>query len=495
MSKSMIEKLKDCSLVALFLSTVLLLSFFWGNISFDGLKFPSEQVGEDIPKTVNLIKPEQILVNFGSDNYTVIPTERSDIWYSGGAECMVREIDRFGQAEDILVKELDYDSFQKVRKHSAASIWAEFSYDLPLSDFCEIFNITEPQSYHSIEAVTVIGYTSAEKKSLFIFDGKNNKYYWLVADANKNDTVTADFPALIASIEAEGYNNSSYYPISTYLGALGEKNDTLIPVTLTANLKRFSYKQDIYAYQTQKINTIAEDFFGGNFDFVRRIIEDSGKVIYMYGYGQNVLIVDTDGSIEYKEELLSGKTKHNFSEALNIAIQFAADHGSWKSLEGSELTPYLKDVVLNPEKEDGYRFVFGMEVNGNRLFYEKGDAIVVNVVSGQVTYYKRNMIDFDQKELEAIETYSPQEVFSSLNLIAQNYQYIYNALQQSGDVEATVEPVFEDVASLVNNMQTGYVRLSDKNITEVKPVWDVTINHTDFFFDLYSAEPIGYSKE
>ncbi len=494
MSKSMIEKIKNYSLVALFLSTVLLLYFFWGNLSFDDINFQNEQTIEEPPKTDYLIKPEQIIVNFGADNYTVILPEKRDIWYNDGDKsCMVNEIDRFGQADDILVEEITYDKYQEVMK-KYRSIRAEFSYNIPISDFCRNFDINKPQSYNTIQTVTIIGYSTAVEKNLFVFDGKNNKYYRLVAGENKDNIVDPDFPGLIASIESEGYN--SYYPISIYSGV---ENDalTLVPVSLETNLKSFPYRQDTYSYQAQKINALAENFFGENFDFVRRIIEDNGTVIYMYGYGQNVLIVNTDGSIEYKEEQTNDKIKQSFLDALNTAIQYVAKHGSFKSLDGAKLTPYLKDAILNPAKEEGYRFVFGMEVNENRLFYEEGDAIVVDVISGQVTYYKRNMIDFDQEELDTIETYSAEDVFSSVNLIAQNYQYIFNILLQSGEVETTTDSsvMFEEIASLVSDMQIGYVRLSDKDVMEIQPVWVVTINDLDIFFDLYSAEPISYSKK
>ena len=44
-----IEKAKNIILVVLFLSTVLLLYFFWGNISFDQLKLPATQAEAEIP--------------------------------------------------------------------------------------------------------------------------------------------------------------------------------------------------------------------------------------------------------------------------------------------------------------------------------------------------------------------------------------------------------------------------------------------------------------
>ena len=492
MSKpKMIEKAKNLSLVVLFLSTVLLLYFFWGNISFDGLRSPSVQTAGKVPETIDLLKPEQIVVNFGSDNYTVV--RPGDIWYnSTGENSFVEELGRFGPAENILVNEITYEQYQQVMKFK--SIWAEFNFDIPLSDFCSDFKMKKPQSYDVIEAVTSIGYSTAEDgKSLFIYDGKNQKYYRLIADSKDAGSMAdMEFSALIDTIEAEGYY--IYYPISSYSDV---ENNTLVPLAVETNLRSFPFRQDIYSYQTEKISALAEQFFGGNFDFVRTITEESGTVIYMYGYGQQVFIVNTNGSIEYKEEQLGGRTEQSFSAALETAVKFVASHGSWESLEGDGLTPYLRDVVPDPGKGKGYRFIFGMEVNGNRLFYEDGDPIVVDVISGQVTYYKRHIIDFDREDTEAIETASAEDAFSAVNLIAQNYKYIYDILLQEGEVNAAEDPdlLFEDVASLVNNMQIGYLKPAEKEINEIEPVWVVMLNDLEVYFDLYTAEPVGSSAE
>lgn len=492
----MIEKAKNFSLVVLFLSTVLLLYFFWGNISFDGLRTSSARVSGEVPNTVSMLKPEQIFVNFGMDNYTVVRPD--GIWYNDTDGSFVEKLGRFGPSENVLVEEITYVQYQKVMEFK--SIWAEFNYDIPMADFCSNFNMKKPQSYDVIETVTAIGYSSAEEgKSLYIYDGKNQKYYRLVADAKdtKGDEISVgeEFSALIDSIEAEGYN--IYYPIGSILGTI--KNNTLVPLSVESNLKSFPFRQDIYSYQTEKISALAERFFGGNFDFVRRLKEESGTVIYMYGYGQNVLIVNTDGSIEYKEEPLGGRTEQSFTGALETALSFVASHGSWESREGTEIPLYLKDVVPLSSKGKGYRFIFGMEVNGNRLYYEHGDPIVVDVTYGQVTYYKRHIINFDPEDIKAIEAAAADadDAFSAVNLIAQNYRYIYDILLQSDEVIADADQTvtFEDVASLVNNMQIGYLKQADKEITEIRPVWVVTAINTDVYFDLYTAEPIGHSAK
>lgn len=245
---------------------------------------------------------------------------------------------------------------------------------------------------------------------------------------------------------------------------------------------------------------MAERFFGESFDFIRKITEDNGKTIYMYGYGQKVLIVNTDGSFEYKEELLiENSSEIKFFDALDTALQFVAAHGSWQSLDGAKMKPYLKNVLIDPNKKKSYQFTFGMKTNGTPLFYERGESIVVEVTLGQVTYYRRNMIDFDQEEIDAIESMSSNDTYSPINMIAQNCEYIYDILLEKGQesFETDKNQIFNKVSSLITNMQIGYVKPADSFTTnnKVKPVWVVTLDKVNIYLDLYSAEPIGYSQE
>jgi hypothetical protein len=483
MSKErMIEKAKNMSLVVLFLSTVLLLYFFWGNISFNNFSSPSEQKKIEDTHISEIIRPDRLIINFGGGNYSVISWGKDDLWNGESSkDSMVKEIDRLAKTDSVLVEEIPYDKYQEVM--ATRSIRADFNYDIPISDFCTTFGIKKQQSFDNIETVTSISYSTSIKKHLFIYDGKNKKYYRMIAD-----TDNTDFESLIAGVEAKGYN--SYNPVNVYLGT-NVKNTTLIPITVATKLRKFPYKQDIYPYQTEKVNDMTEEFFGGNSDFVRTIIEDKGTVIKMYGYGQTVLIINTDGSVEFKQELTQNKSGQSFADALSTAVDFIDRHGSWKSM-----SPYLETAKISSDKSGGYQFTFGVEINGTRLFYEKEAPVMVNVTQGQVTYYRRNMIDFDQKDVDSIEANAAEDAFSSVNLIAQNYNYIYNVLLKEGAAAPSADQagIFDDVASLIKDMQVGYLKRSVKIDNEIQPVWVVTIDNIDVYFDLYHAEPIGYSK-
>lgn len=489
MTKPMlIEKLKNILLVVLLLSTILLLYFFWGNLSFEKLGMQEPQIEQEVPSVREVLRPYRMIINFGSENYTVVTTEKPYLWDGAENIGFIYELKKFSQTENLLVEEITYSQYQEIMNYKS-SIRAEFQYNIPFTDFCSEYEIKKNQSYNAIETLTTVGYSEGSPESIFLYDGKNSKYYRIVADSDQTT-----FTALISTVEQEGYLN--YYPISVYLGI---ENHTLVLPELQANLKSFSYQQEAYAHQVDKINEMAESFFGENFDFVRKIKEDNGTIIYMYGYGQNVLIVNNDGSFVYKEDEPDRvSSQQSYFDSLKTALQYVASHGSWGSLDGAVMKPYLKNIRINPEGKKGYRFIFGMEINGTRLYYEQGEIITVDVIQGQVTYYNRNMIHFDQEEVNTLQAASFEDTATAGNTIAQNYQYIYGILINTKNITEPVDQsrIFEEVAGLITNIQTGYVKtLNSSQDFEVSPAWIVSINRINIYFDLYSAEPLGYSEE
>lgn len=492
MKENRVEQVKNVVLVVLLISTILLLSFFWGKVSLDQLVMQEKPIVQDVPQLEQIIRPNLMVLNFGAGNYTLLTTENSDLWQSPERSDMVEEFRRFSDTAGVEVKEILPEKYKEIR-NSWVSIWAQFEYNVPFNGFCREFNIKWHPSYEVIESFTIMGYSSEAKPETIIFyDQKNNKYYGLTAGA---DSAPTNFGQLIERAKEEGY--TSYYPIGAYFGP---ENDILIPVEAQANLNTFTYEQEIHPMQTEKVRALAGTFFGENLDFVRTIVEESGALIYMYGFGQNVFIVNPDGSFTYKEEQIKNNTPSGFFDSLRKALDFVAYHGSWESLEGWKAKPFLKGVVSNPEEKKGYRFIFGMEINGIPLYDQTGEVITVDVLQGQVTFYQRSFVHVNQTEFNepskgSIENQDKEES-TIVNLIVQNYQYMHETWQNAKGKEEQKDEEFniEWVAKQITGVQPGYLRVPGEGITgELRPVWVVTMDGIRFYFDDQTGEPLGYS--
>ena len=123
---------------------------------------------------------------------------------------------------------------------------------------------------------------------------------------------------------------------------------------------------------------------------------------------------------------------------------------------------------------------------------------MVEILSGQVIYYRRNMVQIDPKILADYEQVEEKETFSPINMLAQNYQYIYSVLlgeeYQFQNLED--ESLFEMVSDMIQQVEIGFIkpRSGKENGSELVPAWIVKIDNNFIFFDLYDARPLGYNN-
>lgn len=475
-----IERLKDFLLVVLFFSTMLLLYFLWENPAetFTLPDIISEEEENIAPAIREVTKPVETVVNFGGGVYTVLNDVNSNAW-----NLCIQTIAGYAQDEEPAIEEITQEQYKRIMEFR--SIRFEYSYSLPFDSFCRKYSINSIlNNSQQIKSFTVIGYSAASPESLFVCDEKNNKYYRMISDSAK--TALED---LIYRIETGNYIN--YYPIGTVVGT---GNRTVVPLLMETDLANIRIDSEFDTSDTERIREFAQTFFGDSFDFVRRIEESKGTVIFMYGYGQKILTINADGSVEYKEKINTSGTQQDYFDALEAVLQFVASHGGWDPFEGSEIRPYVRFAsAIEREKKTGYRFIFGMELNGERVYYENSEAIVAEIINGQVTYYTRNM--FIPEPGNQMQRQPEKEAYSAVNMIAQNYHFMQSAMLNEGyQFEDTDnEGLFEAVSNLIKHVEKGYVRPMQNDGNELIPAWIVTADGIIMYFDLYNAEPLGYN--
>ncbi|WP_324825639.1 two-component system activity regulator YycH [Sinanaerobacter sp. ZZT-01] len=494
-----IEKIKDIILVVLFFITILLIYFFWRNNSFDIVfQLPSDPITSTMnyntppPSISQLIQPEEISVCFGSSGtYTKVSLEdRSNLWNSA-----INQLRQFGKSETVFVEEITKEKYEEILNYR--SIEYRFAYDIPFSEFLKYEDIKKYQSLEGIFGMGSLAYFDGSKESIVIHQYKDDKYYRLASNNKEFST----FSDMIDEIESSDY--ITYYPSNIIFG-LKTNSNTLIPLSIQSNLQPFPYQLE-NKHNKEKLKELSASFFGESYDFVRKMVDSKGAVINMYGYGQKVFTMNTDGSFEYKEEENeSSGTSLGFYEALETAVKFVANRGGWQSLNGAELTPYLKDVIVTEkDKNKTYEFSFGMLLNGHKIYYQEGEPLFVEIKGSQVIRYKRNMIDFDNSMMNNLKNAVYQEVFPAVNVPAgANYIYLKNLLESQAAAEKVEEKnshlkemTFEQIAKEIEGMEVGYIRtMNEEDEFILRPAWIIEMKKMDAYFDLYNqAEPIGYS--
>jgi len=465
--KNIIENIKSVLIVVLMISTMLLLYFFWGDLSLEDFKLTNSQDNQETMDVKDLIVPSQIIIALGEDSYKLASI---DNWSE-----MVQGLDEFMQSDTLLVEEITKEQYEKVMKSS--SIRAKFDYQISLSEFCSAYGIKTSPSFNNIGTISEIGYGTISKESLLIYDSKKMKYYRIIVTNSANRLGRL----LTSQMEKE---SPLYFTIGKYLGG-NVNNKTFIPITLQTNLHNFDYNREIYSKKNDTISTLAQSYFGKNFDFIRKIEEGNGTVIYMYGYGQKVLIVNTNGVIEYKEESAGVGSEVGYLESLKTGLDFILRHGGFEGSNGSKYKPFLKNVEINLNGNGGYRFTFGLEVNGNRIYYQDRDPIIVEITKNQVTYFNRDLTEYNVAQVEAMNN-EYKDAYSAINMLAKNYKYFINEMGMTG--------TFEEIANRIISLEPGYaiVRKEDQIQGTARAAWIVGFDGMEAYFDLYNTEPLGY---
>ncbi len=470
-----IEFVKTLILVVLFFTTILFLYLLWSLDSESTFRLPSILSQEEVepPQIEALLIPKSVIYSQGDGSYKLAAEDLDQSFYAA-----LSELRTLGNSDSVLVSEVTAQQYQEAIA-GYQSVIISFDYGLPFNEVCSHYDINRATGFDTVEFMNSISFSEAAKESIFIYDQKKDRYYRLVAD--KESTVVED---QFLSIQDELL--TSYYTIGNISGG---DNTALIPLAVSSNLIPVEYYEESEEASENVRQALAESLFGENFDFVRRITDSFGNVTYMYGYGQKTFFTGIDGVFEYKNATVEGISAGFFGD-LETALSFVAMHGTWSSLDGQAIEFYLKNVQdIADERKKGYHFSFGVKILGQEVFYENGESIEIEILAGQVAYYKRDVISVAPEE--AYDT-APKPTQDPANVIAQNCNHIYNVMNDSM-LTINSEEAFEYVADSVVSVQTGLVRV--QNDQNLQPAWIIHMNNDQrFYFSLYEARPIGLSE-
>jgi hypothetical protein len=474
-----IEHIKSIILVVLFLWTILLLYFVWGDGDFGAAAEEQTSQRPVAIEPLEIFQPDRMEVSFGGGVYNII-NEHFDLLMS----CFKT----FSEGRNLIVEEISQELYEEIV--SRQSIRAVFEYLLPFNVLIELHGINRISGSDNIDIVSEIAYVSGLDDTLFIRDRRAGQYFRIAG------TVTDYFDRLREAVEGTP-SDQVYFPLTTFVG--GEiENKTLWPESVVSNIHDLSFSGEDFFAQESAVTEMVRSLFKGNFDFVRRIEEDSGTVMYMYGYGQIVVIAHHTGILEYRRVINNQNTVElGYLEAFQIANEFIAANGGFTTVNGVELTPFIREVEIIPVTgQSGFRFTFGVKPGEGRIFYQRGETMIVDVVNGTVSYFKRQMINIDMEQVKSTQD-DFREVFSPLlNLIAFNMETIWETLvdlQGISESDLATDTEINIILEKISRLDSGYVRICG-NEDILKAAWILTIYGLEFYFDIDEGHLFGYRQ-
>ncbi|MCL1808337.1 MAG: hypothetical protein FWG42_01050 [Clostridiales bacterium] len=468
----LVETVKSMILVVLFALTILLLYFFWGSTPFKDLIRENPPQYETIGLAA-MLQPDYVCIHLGGESYAVAEKK-----FSMMMDC----VRAFSESRNLSIQSIEKEGYDEISKYR--SMKAVFSYYVPFSAICEAFGVDRIAGADSVDALSELVYIADFDDQMYVADKRANKYYRVTGSSSDS------FRALKEEIDAaEG--RASYFPLATYMG--GEvDNSALCPVSHESSINGAPFEPDGFSKQDEKATGIVKSFFSDNFDFVKRIEEKNGTTIYMYGYGRTVVIAHSDGALEFKrEDDDRAAAQIRYLDALERVDAFIAAHGAFEPIYGMELTPYVKDVTIDPGGKRGFRFVFGVEIGGSRVFYQSGEPVVFDVIGGRVSYFKRDLINVNSSDLSA-SIGKNRVVFPAFDLLWANLEYVADVLEENLQAGAG-DTSFDGVVGKVSRFECGYVR-AGQDAGSLEAAWAVTIGGIDFYFGLDDGVPMGYRQ-
>ena len=491
------EKIKNVVLVVLFLFTILLLYFFWKDeelkeFSLADLRFSDEK--ENVIAINDITVPSHIDICFGNETYTKISANKESYW-DGSDMSVFAAVKAVISSQDTYTEEITKEQYEQIM--SFVSLRAVFEYFLPFNEYCSFIAPDNSSAADAIESISELGFSQGSTDSLFIYDGKSDKYFRVVSDFS-SETLLEQASVLAAE------ENQTYYPLKQYVG-----NDfaerIFIPSILETDLAPLNVSQDFGEEDEKASEEAARSFFSGNFDFVRKIEEKSGRIIYMYGYGEKTFTANTDGSFVYRaqpEKSGNGSSADTYFAALEKALVAIADQGGFATSTDQELNPYI--AYAGELDGGGYRFEFGFAAGGENVYFENGSPLEIEVCGGQVTYFKRHFLNFDEQKAH---TNSFSETASALNVIAGNYENIYTILRSTvqgyelSEEERGAQGIlynsderFNYVTGSICDMSSGYLYKEEEK--ELVPCYVISMARGNLavYFDIYTAELLGFNN-
>jgi len=474
-SVKIIENIKSITLVVLFLSTILLLYFFWSDTA------PRSTVGETSQVRVfdaaDFLRPDRIEVSFGNEEYTIVSGENF--------EAIMNSFRMFSVGRSLSVEEISRELYeQEVLRR--ASIRAVFDYYIPFSALSELHNIDRINNASLIGAVSELAYVAGQNDNMFVYDRISGRHFRITGRTNEGFDV-------LSRIIAEAQDNYALHLTARFWVGDGVNSNVLFPFSFESNLHDVEFFPEDFSRDENKTANIIRSFFNENMDFVRRI-EENGIATYMYGFGRIIVIAHTNGVLEFRSQDDDRQidTQLTFLEAFEQANRFIGAHGGFYIEDGTSLTPYMREVVVNPAGQNGYRFIFGTKIANDRMFYENGIPMVVDVTNGRVSYFRRQLVRVNEETLRETENVYREAFVPVIGMIANNIDYITSVLVK-GRVDYEMQITIEAIIESISNLDAGYVKI-DEYESILRAVWIITIDGMEFYFGLEDGEIIGHSQ-
>ncbi len=447
------------------LATVLICIYFSSNV---WLKLPeffspnayedsnAEEIEADIWK---VLKPVKNVIKY-DDNYTVMYSDDIGLWE---------------EALNIINSAFNASNSTVTQTAAFPSEYLKFDFNtnIPVEIFTIHMKIENNDINNEVKNIKNIIIDLNDNNSIYIYNGENNVK---ILSTQINSKELTD---IVKSID---FDTKTKYSMQEKIG--DETIQVPVPMELSA-LNPVFVQSELDVFDINKINEIAKDYFKNDYDYVRKSVEVSGNLVYVYRT-EKILKISEDGLLEFYDASIepeNGLDVYNsFSAAVNFIEEFL----------GFPENVYLSNVEnIHVEGNEGYRFTFSYSILERPILFSRvreNSALQIDVAGKDVISYKRFIRNIDDEQRNKM---SEINVLPAIDVINSNVDISDSTgiSEEGGDeADARPKPIRPEMIKEINNIYLGYFDLSRISREQVlRVVWVMETNEKTFIFNAISG--------
>lgn len=486
---------KSLLLVMLTISAILMTKSVFVVDSFEEPYSKEEYVIKDLLK---LIKPQNYSINFGDSFIKIYSDEQEHIAIRDEYNKIFNNF--INSSNDILIEETSMLNWQDQTKRK--SIRVDYPFSISLKILLELYGI-KPEMTESSESISVssILFLVNNPNIIYIKDDSNYKYYRIPGENVENFAEVLYDSLFDISEKPNEYRmlESRFKLVNEDVGALNkygldQPNLLLTPITLATEYPKYEMASeiDVKDSPTKLIEAYAKEIFANDMSFVKKSVYYDNSTIYIYGYGEKVFKVNSDGSLEYL-------VKAN-ANTLPSAIEFV--DGLNKSMNQINKMGVPSDTIYlsnysQIKRGDSYETVYNFNYRRYGIPFHSvqssdGSIIEVKFLNTDLVKAKKyarirtqeiNDTNLNKVDFKDIFTINSNEIEFVIH-----YKEDHNKLTVD-DSDIVLMCLYE-MKSLELNYYIDTTGLSDK----LTPVWNLVIANTRYFIEIDTGKIIRFEK-
>lgn len=466
------ERFKSLFLFCLVLISIFLTQQLWIEVPEDLLSSFIKSSKEENQDYVisDAIYPKEYLINFGGKNHTILYSDINyELWEIGR-----KVLKDLFSSDDIKIETISSEDFNMGSQKRSIDFY--FSEKMHTYMLAKILNVKIDNSFHkSIDSINNIHFYLGQNAYIIFSDGEKN------IKVSNTEINIDEMRKIVDNIENNGY--TYYYPVRDFLEI---DNDIYISFNMKEKIPPIYVKSEIDVDYSKQVDEIADIFFDKDLDYVRKIVENNGSIIYVYD--QQTLKIYENGLIEFFSSIDEPVNERNLYTSLNTAIEFIYKHMGFP--KGS----YISDIKeIEYDNNKGYSFIFTYSINGIPVVTNDEiipNSIEIDVFNEYVKGYRRFVRKSVNNSIASIEENST--ILSSFDVWDKNYDFIQKNQNENKKISKDNSEIQESENAIENSIKDIYLAYYDpceiSNGQKVEGVWVIKVDDVKYAFDIYDGE-------